>query len=198
MSNVNARSGGRHVRPPQTNAKQELLEWIVALAIALAIGLLLHFLVFQLIQVEGPSMQPTLHTGQRMFCTPATYLLRKPVRGEIVITAYPNREGDNFVKRVIALEGESVAIHDGAVYINGVRLNEPYIKEEIHYEMEEITVEPGHVFVLGDNRNDSSDSHDPQIGTLPLSMLKGKVHAIVWPLSEFSLLPTPEYNDLTA
>ena len=61
----------------------------MALAIALAIGLFLHFLVFQLIQVEGPSMQPTLHTGQRMFCTPATYLLRKPVRGEIVITAYP-------------------------------------------------------------------------------------------------------------
>ncbi len=103
-------------------------------------------------------MQPTLHTGQRMFCTPATYLLRKPVRGEIVITAYPNREGDNFVKRVVALEGETVAIHDGAVYINGVRLNEPYIKGEIQYEMEEITVEEGHVFVLGDNRNDSSDS----------------------------------------
>ena len=106
-----------------------------ALAIALAIGLFLHFLVFQLIQVEGPSMQPTLHTGQRMFCTPATYLLRKPVRGEIVITAYPNREGDNFVKRVVALEGETVAIHDGAVYINGVRLNEPYIKGEIQYEI---------------------------------------------------------------
>ncbi len=198
MSNANARSGGRHARRPETNPRRELLEWCVALAIALAIGLFLHFLVFQLIQVEGPSMQPTLHTGQRMFCTPATYLLRKPVRGEIVITAYPNREGDNFVKRVVALEGETVAIHDGAVYINGVRLNEPYIKGEIQYEMEEITVQPDHVFVLGDNRNDSSDSHDPRIGALPLSMLKGKVHAIVWPLSEISLLPTPEYNDLTA
>ena len=83
-------------------------------------------------------------------------------------------------------------------YINGVRLNEPYIKGAIQYEMEEITVQPDHVFVLGDNRNDSSDSHDPRIGALPLSMLKGKVHAIVWPLSEISLLPTPEYNDLTA
>ena len=136
MSNTNARSGGRHTRRPETNPKRELLEWCLALAIALAIGLALHFLVFQLIQVDGPSMQPTLHTGQRMFCTPATYLLRKPVRGEIVITAYPNKGSTNFVKRVIALEGETVSIHDGAVYINGVRLNEPYIKGEIQYEME--------------------------------------------------------------
>jgi signal peptidase I len=185
---------GRHVRGEERSPRRELLEWSLALAIALAIGLFLHFLVFQLIRVDGPSMQPTLHTGQRMFCTPATYMLRKPVRGEVVITAYPHRDGDNFVKRVIGLPGERVSIHDGAVYIDGEPLDEPYIKETIFYDMDEITVPEDSVFVLGDNRNDSSDSHDTQVGALPLSMLKAKVHAVVWPLSEFKLIATPSYD----
>ena len=190
MSDI--KTTGRHRRKSPTNPKQELIEWVVALAIAAVVGLFLHFLVFQMIRVDGPSMQPTLHTGQRMFSTPATYLLREPVRGEIVITSFPNRTGDYFVKRVIALPGERVAIHDGAVYINGERLDEPYIKESIQYTMDEITVEDGHVFVLGDNRNDSSDSHDPRVGTLPFSMLKGKVQAVIWPLSEISWVTTPQ------
>jgi len=101
------------------------------------------------------------------------------------------------VKRVIALPGERVAVYDGAVYINGQALNEPYIKEKIDYTMDEIVVEEGHVFVLGDNRNDSTDSHDPRVGTLPFSMLKGKVQAVIWPFNEFQLVSTPEYNELS-
>ncbi len=196
MSNMEHMGRGRHSQSVKTNPRQEFIEWVVALAVAVVVGLVLHFLVFQLIRVDGPSMQPTLHTGQRMFSTPATYMLREPVRGEIIITSFPNRKGDYFVKRVIALPGERVAIYDGSVYINGERLNESYIKEEIGYTMDEITVEEGHVFVLGDNRNDSTDSHDPRIGTLPYSMLKGKVQAVIWPLTEIQWVSTPEYNNL--
>lgn len=195
MSNMER--ADRHIKKVPTNPRQELIEWVIALAIAVVVGLVLHFLVFQMIRVDGPSMQPTLHTGQRMFSTPATYFLREPVRGEIVITAFPERKGDYFVKRVIGLPGERIAIHDGSVYINGKKLDEPYIKESIEYTMDEILIEEGHVFVLGDNRNDSTDSHSSYVGALPMSMLKGKVQAVLWPLSEIQWIVTPEYNELS-
>jgi signal peptidase I len=185
---------GRHRRKNAINPRKEALEWILSLVIALGVGLILHFFVFQLVRVDGPSMQPNLHTDQRMFCTPATYFFRKPVRGEVVITSFPNRPGETFVKRVIGLPGEKIAVHDGAVYINGTAISEPYIKAPIQYVMEETVVPQDSVFVMGDNRNDSSDSHDPSVGPLPLKMIKGKVHAVVWPISEFTIVPTPEYS----
>ncbi len=200
-SDHSLKNNGRHLsdrtrnkRDQKPGAGRELLEWCIALVSALAVGLLLHFFVFQFVQVQGPSMQPTLYTGERLLCTPATYMFRSPVRGEIVITSYPNRGNDHFVKRVIALPGETISVHSGRVWIDGKSLDEPYIPEEILYEMDAMKIPEGYVFVMGDNRNDSSDSHSPQVGPLKISMLKGKAHFVVWPFSKMTRIQTPDYH----
>jgi len=180
---------------PERSRSREIREWIISLVVAVALGLTLHFLVFQLVRVDGTSMTNTLGNNYIVFSTPATYMFRAPVRGEIVITQYPARLGEHFVKRVIGLPGETIEVKNGRVYINGNPLNEPYTKDEtIDYEMEAVVIPQGFIFVMGDNRNNSNDSHSLSVGPIPLSYLQGKAHFILWPFSEFGALELPTYS----
>ncbi|MGI6315868.1 MAG: signal peptidase I [Christensenellales bacterium] len=172
---------------------RELLEWLAVVAAAVVLASLINEYVFQIIPVLGTSMEPTLYSGDRMVVTKFTYKTRMPERGEIVITKYPGST-DYFVKRVIGLPGEKIGIHDGAVYINDIRLEENYIMEEIKYSYSDVIVPDGCIFVMGDNRNYSSDSHVSTVGPLPLTNLVGKPQLIIYPFDKIGSMAESGYN----
>lgn len=172
---------------------REVTEWVVSIIIAVALALVIHNNVFQIIKVDGPSMQETLYTGERMFITPFSYMKNSPERGDIIVTNFPN-DSRHFVKRVIGLEGEIVEVNDGRVYINGNPLFEEYLHEEILTDMKPTLVLDGSVFVMGDNRNNSSDSRRTNVGSVAENLIIGKVQAVVYPFSEYEWFEDIEYG----
>lgn len=166
---------------------RELFEWAIAIGVAVVLAVSVHTWVGQLITVDGPSMQPNLWTGEKVLVGKVEYYFSKPKRGDIVLARFPGSD-KNFIKRVVALGGERVLVNDGSVYINGKRLDEPYIPESIDYSMDELTVPADSVFLMGDNRNDSTDSHNVFVGPIPLSLVEGRAYALVWPLGKVAKL----------
>jgi len=136
-------------------------------------------------------MEPNLHTGERVLVIKASYWFGEPQRGDVIIFDSPQDQSRTLIKRVIALPGEMVEIKDGTVYITDVNgdtisLDEPYINEDPHYTYSPQTVPEGEYFVLGDNRNHSTDSHI--WGTLPDENVIGRAWLIYWPFSDWQLI----------
>lgn len=147
-------------------------------------------------RVDGTSMSPTLKDGGYVLTSKIAYWLGRPQRGDIVVLNPPmNKGGIPYIKRVIGLPGERVTIRDGRVYINGVVLNEPYISGPPMYQGE-WEVGDNEYFVLGDNRNQSSDSH--AWGVVPRDHIVGKAILSYWPLSQMSFLSYDTYPELMA
>lgn len=139
------------------------------------------------VAIEGESMSPTLHTGERVILN-GVYRLRSPHRGDIVVFHPPYESDTPYIKRVIGLPGEQVEIHDGTVFVDGQPLDEPYLHGvttscRAHCS---ITVPAGAVFVMGDNRPNSSDSRD--FGPIRTGEIIGEAVFSVWPLSSVSHL----------
>ncbi len=143
------------------------------------------------IRVESISMQPTLYAGDFIIVNKLAYKLGSPARGDIVIFHYPpNPDIEPYIKRVVGLPGETVRVSGGKVYIDDVPINEPYLAAAPNYEG--TWAIPGDaLFVLGDNRNKSSDSHS--WGMVPMDNVIGKAEVIYWPPSEWKVL-----NQMTA
>ncbi|MGN0779158.1 MAG: signal peptidase I [Aristaeellaceae bacterium] len=174
------------VRPNRKNKPKkplwrEIVEWIVTLAVAVAIALVIRTFLFEPVRVDGHSMDDTLANGEVMFVTKPEYLFGTPERFDVVICHYPGRGNTNFVKRVVGLPGDVVQITGGYLYINGEKYEEDYLTHRPNYEMEPYQVPEGQYFVLGDNRSNSNDSH--LIGPIDESMIMGKVHQVIFPLS---------------
>ncbi len=137
-------------------------------------------------QVRGASMEPSLYNGQYVIVSKLSYRLGEPQRGDVVVFLPPNGAEDDYIKRIIGLPGERVEIHDGAVWINGYRLEEPYTHAPIPYTGS-WTVGPGEYFVLGDNRPNSSDSHS--WGLLPAENIVGRAWFCYWPPEHWGTIP---------
>lgn len=138
------------------------------------------------IRVESISMQPTLFAGDFVIVNKLAYNLGKPGRGDVIIFHYPpdpNREP--YIKRVIGLPGETVRVTDGNVYINDIPLQEPYISAPPSYRGSWVVPQDS-LFVLGDNRNSSSDSHS--WGMVPLENVIGKAEVVYWPPDDWQML----------
>lgn len=172
-----------HTRNKSLDIRAELKEWVFSLLMAVIIAVLLTVFVFQIIRVDGVSMCNTLQDGERMFVTKIEYLLGEPSRFDVVVCHYPERGDQYFVKRIVGLPGDTVAVWNGMLYVNGEVVEEDYIDYPPYYSMAETVVEEGHYFVLGDNRAVSNDSHIPAVGQLERGLIRGKVRAVVWPLS---------------
>ena len=177
--------------PDPYAASKELYDWILCLLFALIVCVLLFAFVFHVIDVVGSSMVPTLHNGDKML---VSGLLYKPKVGDIVIfkkAEYdPNRA---LVKRVIATEGQEINMDfaNGIVYIDGEPIAEDYINELTFNKLDFIgpkTVPEGCVFVMGDNRNASTDSRDKRIDMVDTRTILGKVYCVIFPLSELGLV----------
>jgi signal peptidase I len=203
------------------------------LAEMIPISLLIFFVVRALVPsywVEGQSMLPTLQDQERVLVNKAIYfrydanfvrhlvdpgvpadmhyLFHSPQRGDIVVFEAPVEARQNYIKRVIAVAGETVeikrdndAIGDPnrqcggcGVYVNGIRLNEPYVKQTPNYDMPPTTVPEGRVFVLGDNRRNSEDSHI--FGPLEIERIAGAAFGSFWPQDHLGLLPHPTYAEM--
>jgi signal peptidase I len=142
-------------------------------------------LISERIRVDGQSMEPSLETGQLVLVNKLAYRLGQPATGDIVVFYFPRDPEQEYIKRLIGLPGDEVIIQDGTVSVNGQPLQEPYLAFHPTYTGNWMVPE-GQVFVLGDNRNNSSDSH--RWGTVPLEYVVGKALLIYWPVSDWKIL----------
>ncbi len=178
----------------ETNWGKELRDWIVAIGIAVILALVIRNYVFTLVKVQGQSMEPTLHNADRLYVNRFFYT---PKKGDVIIFVPESDPNRPYVKRVIATAGDSVYIDfkTGNVFVNGQLIDEPYVKEKTRnngsYIMSlmqqgnygpdaPIVIREGHIFVMGDNRNNSKDSRE--LGQIPLDEVLGGAVFRFWPL----------------
>jgi len=155
-----------------------------------ALTLVIFFLVrlaFQNFRIEGQSMVPNLHHGQFLIVNKLVYYLHPPERGDVVVFHSPQNPNKDFIKRVVGLPGEEVEIGNGQVFVNGVRLEETYISQPSSRSFGPQVVGDFEYFVLGDNRNNSSDSRS--WGMLEGEAIIGKAWVSYWPPQEWGLVP---------
>ena len=187
--------------------KREILEWVLTLVAAFAIALPIRAFCFEMVRVDGESMDHTLANGEIMFVTKFDYASvwlslpwqdaetkekaarittgGEPHRFDVVICRYPGRGDTNFVKRVIGLPGDTVEVRDGYLYVNGDRYEEPYVDDAYRggrlNTFGPRTVPEGEYFVMGDHRNNSNDSRLQ--GTISRDMIIGHVRTVLFPFS---------------
>ena len=151
-------------------------------------------------RIESISMLPTFQPGQYVVVDKLSYLLGKPQRGDVIVFQYPLAPDKDYIKRVIGLPGESVEIKSGKVYIHQDRqvltLEEPYIKAAPNYNFRGGVIPDNHYFVLGDNRNNSNDSHSGW--TASREDIIGKAWISIWPPDEWGLAPNYTVTEQTA
>lgn len=180
---------------PAVSVKNEAWEWTKALLIAAVLVILIRWFIFAPFIVDGPSMEPTFHTGERLIVNKIIYTIRNPERGEVVVFHAPS--GLDYIKRVVALPGEKLKIEDNKLFINGEELKESYIQEAIdlaksqsgrnyNADFKETTVAEGTVFVMGDNRLNSTDSRI--IGSVSYDKIVGRADVRFWPLNKLGLI----------
>jgi signal peptidase I len=140
------------------------------------------------IRVDGYSMEPTLHDGEFVIVNKLAYRFGHPEHGDVIVFRYPRDPQQEYIKRVIGLPGDRVRIVNGEMYINDQRVDEPYVASAPRYQSE-WSVPDGNVFVLGDNRNNSSDSHN--WGPVPLENVIGRALFVYWPPQSWGALQHP-------
>ncbi|HZG58682.1 signal peptidase I [Paenibacillus sp.] len=182
--------------PPPSEWKKEAVDWAKALAVAGALVIVIRLFLFSPYIVDGPSMRPSFHTGERIIVNKILYDLREPRRGEVVV--FHSGYDADYIKRVIAVPGETVEVRGDVVLVDGVRLPEPYIRAEVDAaaasggsynrkgDFAAQTVPEGHVFVMGDNRSNSHDSRD--IGFIPYEEIVGRADVVIWPIGDIRLI----------
>jgi signal peptidase I len=181
--------------------------WKTAWAVIREVGetILLTLIIFLLIQtvirnfrVVGTSMVDNLHNGQYLIIDKLSYNplidnifgVGGPQRGDVIVFEPPNRPGEDYVKRIIGLPGETVEVRNGQVFIDGQPLAEPFVPGPMSYTMRPQVVPEGMVFVLGDNRNNSNDSHN--WGSLPIKNIVGRAWLSYWPPESWGTIPRDE------
>ena len=171
---------------PKTSWKKQVKENLVTIAIALSLALLIRVFIAEPRYIPSESMLPTLAVGDRLVIEKVSYHFQPVHRGDIIVFQPPRQlqvrgyQSDQaFIKRVIAKEGDTVAVKNGIVYVNNVPLQENYIAQLPRYNMPSVTVPEGKLFVMGDNRNNSNDSHI--WGFLPESNIIGHAIFCFWP-----------------
>jgi signal peptidase I len=175
------------LRQPNSNirvaqVKEELVAWVKTLMSAAVYAVLIVTFLFQVARVEGQSMAPTLEDQDRLIVNKLVYRIGEPRRGDIVMLYYPLNPEKSFVKRVIAEEGDTVRIVDGRVYVNDIPLKDDYVASEYrsHDDWGPQVIPEGYDFVMGDHRNNSSDSR--HWGMVPKKYIIGKVQIRWWPV----------------
>jgi signal peptidase I len=159
-------------------------EWIVAIAIAIVLTLVLNVYVLQIAHVYGESMEPTFHNGDLLIVEKLTGHFGEYEIGDVIIVDHvlvdpEHKMSESIIKRIVAVAGDKVEVKDGILYRNDKKIDEKYIKETMVADMSAITVPEGSVYAMGDNRNNSSDSR--VFGPFKLDDIRGRVAMEVYP-----------------
>ncbi|MBO5160014.1 MAG: signal peptidase I [Lachnospiraceae bacterium] len=171
--------------------KREIISTVLYLLAVVALTFLFVQFVGQRTHVNGDSMNVTLEDGDNLIVDKLSYRFTDPERFDIIVFPYKYQEKTYYIKRIIGMPGETVQIIDGMVYIDGEMLDETYGKEVMQYSgvaSDPITLGEDEYFVLGDNRNNSSDSRDPSVGNIQKDQIIGKAFIRIWPLNKFGIL----------
>ena len=171
------------------NWSEEIKDWVVSILIAVALALFIRYFIVELYLVEGPSMRPTLVNSERLVVNKFIYYFKTPERGEILVFRYPRDPSRDFIKRVIGVAGDTIEVRQGQVYRNGELLNENYILEMTRGNFPATKVPEGHLFAMGDNRNNSEDSRFADVDFVPLKLVKGEAVVAFWPVDRWRTLP---------
>lgn len=177
---------------PETSTPREGRSGVTRFVIDVLETLVLSIVLFTLInsvsariRVDGYSMEPTLHSGEFVIVNKLSYWLGMPQRGDVIVFHFPRDPVQEYIKRVIGLPGDKVEISGGLVRVNDQVIDEPYIAAAPVYQSS-WTVAEESVFVLGDNRNNSSDSHN--WGSVPYDNIVGKALIVYWPPPDWGLV----------
>ena len=204
---LNAVCGGAEPPKKKKTFKQELREWVISIAVALMVVFFIRNFLFQIIRVDGDSMSTTLLNDERLFVTVLDVKLAGADRGDVVICHYPGRGSVNFVKRVVAVEGDSVYRENGVTHVvykttnaDGETIEVDEMLDERYgkyypngsaEDYEPYVLGEDEYFVVGDNRYNSHDSRDwmdnspvNNVGPIDEDMIVGRVRTVIWPLTE--------------
>jgi signal peptidase I len=162
--------------------------WFRDILVAFVIAIFIIIFVVQPVKVEGTSMQPVLMDQERIFVNRFVYRFKEISRGDVVVFRYPRDVNKSFIKRVLAVPGDEIEIRAGMVYLNGRRINEPYVPPEFgdNRSYPRTIVPPGRYFVLGDHRNSSNDSRN--WGFVDKRLVYGKAFFCYWPIEHAGLV----------
>lgn len=169
--------------------RAELYEWGKAFALAIILALVIRIFLVEVYIVDGNSMQPSLQNGERVLVNKLVYRFASPQPSDVIVFRYPKDRTRDFIKRVVAVPGQTVEVRNNKVYVNGNPIEEPFLKAPTHGVFGPETVPQGTVFVMGDNRNFSLDSRDPSVGFVSMTDIKGKAMVVFWPLPSLKLVP---------
>ena len=179
------------IEEEKPNVMRELLGMLVYVGVVLAITFLIITFVGQRTHVSGESMENTLDDGDQLIVDKLTYRFHDPERFDIIVFPFRYKDNTYYIKRIIGLPGETVQIVDGEIYINGELLEESYgreVMQDAGLAAEPITLGEDEYFVLGDNRNYSSDSRDPSVALIHRKEIIGRAWLRIWPLNSFGIL----------
>lgn len=168
-----------------------ILEFLLYAVVVVVMAFLIITYVGQRTMVSGQSMYPTLENKDQLLVDKLSYRFRDPERFDIIVFRFLYRENTYYIKRIIGLPGETVQIVDGVIYIDGEPLEENYGYEPIEdakRASEPILLGEDEYFVMGDNRNDSSDSRDPAVANVSRSQIIGRAFVRIWPLDRIGLI----------
>jgi signal peptidase I len=178
-------------QPQETPARSPARTILMEVLQTIVLALIMYFMIdsaLARVRVENISMEPTLMPGEFILVNKLAYRFSDVSRGDVVIFHYPLNPSEDYIKRVIGIPGDVVTVQNGQVLVNDTALVEPYIMAPPHYN-NTWTVPEDQVFVLGDNRNSSSDSHN--WGFVPYENLLGKALVVYWPLDQVKTLTHP-------
>lgn len=173
------------------------LDFLETIVVSLAIFAVVYIFIFQPHQVDGKSMEPNFHNAEYILTDKLSYRIHTPKRGDVVVFHSPQDERVDFIKRILGVPGDTIKVQGGYIYLNGVKLEEEYVNEpgqviggRFLHENVQIEVPPGEYFVMGDNRNHSSDSRE--WGFVSTPGIVGRAFFRYWPLDVFGVVPTAE------
>lgn len=162
--------------------------WLRDIVVSFLASVFIITFLYQPVRVEGTSMQPELRDQDRLFIDKFFFRFEKVSRGDVVVFHYPRDPEKSYIKRVIAVPGDTIRISEGRVFINGFPIQEPYVPHRYQdtRSMAEMTVPPDEYFVMGDHRSISSDSRD--FGPVDRDLIYGKAEFIYWPADNMGVV----------
>ena len=172
-----------------------ILEYLITLLLMIVLAFSIRAVIFEPMRVKGSSMENTLLQGDYMAVEKLSYIVKPMKRGDVVICYYPNNDEYTCVKRIIGLEGDQIVIENGVIRVNGVTLAEDYVTTGMTSKHDGVyDVEPGCIFVMGDNRLVSRDSTDGMVGSIPKERVIGRVRRVLLPASRAKRLDGVDYG----